>query len=128
MLICIMLDIKYIRENPGAVRRNCSNKNDKSDVTRLLELDLQRRTIIQTVEELKNTRNVVSNEISLLKKQGQDATEKITSMREVGDRIKGYDEELRNVDADIESIMLLIPNIAHESVPVGATADENVEV
>lgn len=123
-----MLDIKYIRENPDAVRRNCSNKNDASDITRLLELDLQRRTIIQTVEELKNTRNVVSNEISLLKKQGLDASEKISSMREVGDRIKGYDEELRNVETDIESIMLLIPNIAHESVPVGASADENVEV
>lgn len=123
-----MLDIKYIRENPDAVRRNCVNKNDKSDVSRLLEFDLQRRTIIQTVEELKNTRNVVSNEISALKKQGQDASEKIAAMRDVGDRIKGLDESLRGVESEIEEIMLLIPNMADESVPVGASAEDNVEV
>ena len=115
-----MLDIKYIRENPDAVRRNCVNKNDKSDVSRLLEFDLQRRTIIQTVEELKNTRNVVSNEISALKKQGQDASEKIAA--------KGLDESLRGVESEIEEIMLLIPNMADESVPVGASAEDNVEV
>ncbi|MEY3385870.1 MAG: Seryl-tRNA synthetase [Bacteroidota bacterium] len=123
-----MLDIKYIRENPDAVRQNCVNKNDASDISRLLALDKERRAIIQTVEELKNTRNMVSNEISALKKQGADATDKIASMRHVGDQIKGMDETLRGIESDIESIMLLIPNIAHSSVPVGASADENVEV
>ncbi|MBU3698822.1 MAG: serine--tRNA ligase [Candidatus Kapabacteria bacterium] len=123
-----MLDIKYIRENPDAVRQNCVNKNDGSDIPRLLELDKHRRTIIQTVEELKSTRNTVSNEISALKKQGADATEKIAAMRDVGDQIKGLDESLRDVESEIESIMLLIPNLAHPSVPIGADASENVEV
>lgn len=123
-----MIDIKLIREQPEVVQQNCLNKNDKTDVSSVVELDRRRRAIIQTVEDLKNTRNVVSNEISALKKQGQDATEKITAMREVGDRIKGYDEELRSVEEEIESIMLMIPNIAHDTVPVGGSADENVEV
>jgi seryl-tRNA synthetase len=123
-----MIDIKLIREQPEVVQQNCLNKNDKTDIGRVVELDRQRRSIIQTVEDLKNTRNVVSNEISALKKQGQDATEKITAMREVGDKIKGYDEELRSVEEEIESFMLAIPNIAHNTVPVGASADDNVEV
>lgn len=123
-----MIDIKLIREQPDVVQQNCTNKNDKSDVSSVVELDRRRRSIIQTVEDLKNTRNVVSNEISALKKQGVDATEKITAMREVGDTIKRYDEELRAVEEEIESIMLLIPNIAHPSVPIGASADDNVEV
>lgn len=123
-----MIDIKLIREQPEVVQQNCTNKNDKSDVSLVVELDRRRRSIIQTVEDLKNTRNVVSNEISALKKQGQDATAKITAMREVGERIKSHDEELRAVEEEIESIMLLIPNIAHSSVPIGPTANENVEV
>ncbi|MBU3679092.1 MAG: serine--tRNA ligase [Candidatus Kapabacteria bacterium] len=123
-----MIDIKLLREQPEVVQQNCHNKNDNSDITRVVELDRHRRTIIQTVEDLKNTRNVVSNEISALKKQGLDATEKITAMRDVGDRIKGYDEELRSVEQEIERIMLLIPNIAHHTVPIGKSAEDNVEV
>lgn len=123
-----MIDIKLIREQPEVVQQNCTNKNDKSDVSLVVELDRRRRSIIQTVEDLKNTRNVVSNEISALKKQGADATANITAMREVGDTIKKYDEELRSVEEEIENIMLLIPNIAHPTVPIGASADDNVEV
>lgn len=123
-----MIDIKTIREQPELVQQNCIRKNDKSDIGQIIELDRQRRSIIQTVEELKNTRNVVSNEISALKKNGADATEKIAAMRDVGDRIKSLDEELRGIEQDIEDRMLLVPNIAHPSVPVGASAEDNVEV
>lgn len=123
-----MIDIKLIREQPEVVQQNCLNKNDTTDIASVVELDRKRRSIIQTVEDLKNTRNVVSNEISALKKDGQDATEKITAMREVGDRIKEYDEELRGIEESIESIMLMIPNIAHPTVPVGRTAEENIEI
>ncbi len=123
-----MIDIKLIREQPEVVQQNCLNKNDTTDIASVVELDRKRRSIIQTVEDLKNTRNVVSNEISALKKHGQDATEKIIAMREVGDRIKEYDEELRGIEESIESIMLMIPNIAHPTVPVGRTAEENIEI
>ncbi|MEN9281326.1 MAG: Seryl-tRNA synthetase [Bacteroidota bacterium] len=123
-----MIDIKTIREQPEVVQQNCINKNDTSDIGLIVELDRQRRLIIQTVEELKNTRNVVSNEISAMKKSGADATDKIAAMRDVGDRIKSLDEELRGIEQEIEDRMLVVPNIAHTTVPVGATAEENVEI
>lgn len=123
-----MIDIKLIRENPGLVKTNCQNKNDRSDIEGLVELDSQRRSVIQTVEDLKSTRNSVSQEISAIKKIGGNADDKITAMREVGDRIKELDDQLRVLESRIEDIMLLIPNIAHPSVPVGKDAGDNVEV
>lgn len=123
-----MLDIKIIRENPDLVKTNCTNKHDGSNIDHLLALDVRRRTIIQSVEDLKSTRNSVSQEISAIKKSGGDASDKIVAMREVGDTIKNLDDELRSVEAEISEIMLLIPNIAHPTVPVGKDANDNVEV
>lgn len=123
-----MIDIKIIRENPELVKSNCINKNDGSNIEYLLELDVRRRSIIQNVEDLKSTRNSVSLEISAIKKNGGDASDKITAMREVGDKIKELDDALRGVESEISDIMLLIPNIAHTTVPVGKDANDNVEV
>ncbi|MBU3740725.1 MAG: serine--tRNA ligase [Candidatus Kapabacteria bacterium] len=123
-----MLDIKFIREQPDVVKTNCKNKLDGSDIDGLLELDGRRRSIIQDVESLKSLRNTVSQEIAVMKKQGLDAAEKIAEMKAESDRIKELDDELRGIEEKIESIMLMIPNIAHPSVPVGRSADDNVEV
>jgi len=123
-----MLDIKFIRENPEAVRQNCINKNDGSNIDGLLDLDRLRRSLIQETEDLKCTRNAVTLEISSLKKSGVDAIEKIASMREVGDRIKELDDKLRIVEEDISAILLMIPNMAHESVPIGKDLHYNVEL
>lgn len=123
-----MIDIKLIREQPDVVQQNCINKNDTTDVQSLATFDARRREIIQHVEDLKSKRNTVSQEVAVLKKQGADATDLIASMRDVGEAIKNLDDELRAVEAEIESIMLRIPNIAHESVPVGRDATSNVEV
>lgn len=123
-----MLDLKFIREHADDVRRNCINKNDNSDIDGLLELDVRRRTIIQEVEELKSRRNKVSEEVAGLKKSGGDATQQIEEMRVVNVRIKDLDEDLRSTEESIDGIMLRIPNMADPSVPVGKTADDNVEV
>lgn len=123
-----MLDIKFIRENPDVVKANCAKKLDTSDIDGLLTLDGRRRAIIQDVEGLKSTRNTVSQEIAAMKKSGADASEKIAEMKTVSDRIKELDDELRVVEEGIDDIMMRIPNMAHESVPVGKSADDNVEV
>ncbi len=123
-----MIDIKLIREQPDVVQQNCRVKNDDSDIQSVVVLDVRRREIIQRVEDLKSTRNAVSQEVGALKKSGGDASDLIVSMREVGDQIKMLDDELRDVEVEIESIMLRIPNIAHPSVPVGRDANDNVEV
>jgi seryl-tRNA synthetase len=123
-----MIDIKLIRELPDVVQQNCTKKNDGSDIDRVVGLDVRRREIIQRVEDLKSKRNNVSQEVAVLKKSGGDASDLIIAMRDVGEEIKGLDEELRGVEEEIESLMLRIPNIAHESVPVGRDASANVEV
>lgn len=123
-----MLDIRFIRENADLVAQNCSNKNDASDIDTLLKLDAERRAIIQRVEDMKAQRNAASQAIAVMKRNGEDATDQIESMRVVSDAIKDLDESLRSVEFDIEDRLLRIPNMAHDSVPVGRDANDNVEV
>ncbi|MBX7154743.1 MAG: serine--tRNA ligase [Bacteriodetes bacterium] len=123
-----MLDMKFIRENPDAVLQNVANKNEKVNVQELLDLDAQRRTLVQETDALKNQRNVTSEEIAKLKKNKEDATVKIEEMRTVGDSIKANDDKLREIEEQMQFIVLRIPNMMHSSVPVGASADDNVEV
>ncbi|MCB2205968.1 serine--tRNA ligase [bacterium] len=123
-----MLDIKRIREQPDLVRQGIANKNEKGDVDAVLALDARRREIIAEVEQLKNTRNVVSQEIARLKKEKQDADDKIAEMKGVSDTIKSMDEELRDVDGRMREALLMLPNLCHESVPVGTSESDNAEI
>ncbi|MBC8844513.1 serine--tRNA ligase, partial [Escherichia coli] len=79
-------------------------------------------------EALKSQRNEVSQEIAKLKREKQDADAKIEEMRVVGDRIKTLDIELREIDEKLDMILMSIPNIPHESTPVGESEDDNVEI
>lgn len=128
-----MIDIKRIREHADFVKENCVRKNtDPSRIDAILTLDGQRRTLIQTVEDLKARRNEVSQEVARLKKSGTGSPEEsdrlIVEMRSVGDTIKDLDEQLRSIEAELDDHMMWIPNIAHSSVPVGKDAGDNVEV
>ncbi len=124
-----MLDIKYIREHPDAVKENCKNKNtDISRVDSLLDVDEKRRILIVKTEDLKAERNTVSQEVARLKKAGENADDIIADMRSVGDRIKSLDEDIRAADQKILDDLLWIPMMAHESVPVGTDESDNVEV
>ncbi|MDX9758349.1 MAG: serine--tRNA ligase [Bacteroidota bacterium] len=122
-----MLDIKRLRETPEFVRQAVQNKNERGSVDDVLELDRRRRDIIVEVEQLKNTRNVVSDDIARLKKQKLPADERIAEMRGVSDRIKTLDEELRGIEDAMRSHLLMLPNICHPSVPIGSSAADNVE-
>jgi len=123
-----MLDLKFIRANPDVVRKALADKGEKADLDRLLALDEEARGIIVESDELKRRRNVESEKIAALKKSGGDASEPIARMREVGARIKEYDERLASLKREIEALALMIPNIPHESVPVGKNEDDNVLV
>ena len=125
-----MLDLKFIRENPEEVKQNILNKNEKSSdlVDRIIAVDLKRRAGLQEVEQLKNTRNVVSNEIAQLKRNKENADEKIQAMKEYSDRIKILDEELREIEQELNDLLINVPNMAHPSVPIGRTAEDNVIV
>ncbi len=123
-----MLDPKFVRENPERVKQAVERKREKVDVDRFLELDRQRRQLLQQVEELKHQRNVVSEEIARMKRLGRDAAAEIERMREVGEQIKHLDQELADIEEQIREILIRIPNIPHASVPVGTGSEDNVEV
>jgi len=123
-----MLDIKFIRENPEIVKKGVLNKNEKDTVDQILELDEKRRSFIAQVEDLKAQRNSASQQIGQIKKSGGDATEQINEMKRVGDMIADLDTQLGEVEDDLNNLMIWVPNLPHESVPVGKSAEENVEV
>src|SRR5690554_6048079 len=124
-----LLDIKYLRQNFAEVKAKLAHRGeDLSDLDQFEILDTKRRELIAKTEELKAKRNTVTKEIAELKKNKQDADEKIKEMRAVGDEVKAIDEELRAVEEKLQLMMLSIPNIPHESTPIGETEDDNVEV
>ena len=124
-----MLDIKVLRADLEGVKAKLQHRGeDLTDFGRFEELDTKRRDLLVQTEELKGKRNEVSQQVAVLKREKQDAEHLILEMREVGDKIKSLDEELRVVEADLEKLLLTIPNIPHESVPVGETEDDNVEI
>jgi seryl-tRNA synthetase len=121
-----MFDIKLIRENPDKVKEGLRKKAaDLTMVDDALALDIKRRSILGDVEKLKAENNRVSGEIAKMKKEGKDASGIIAEMKKVSDSIKTMDEELSKVDAELNSKLLLIPNLPHDSVPPGADETSN---
>lgn len=122
-----MLDIKFIRENTEVVKEGIKNKSEKDTVDQVLELDKKRRSIISEVEELKAKRNSVSQQIGQIKKSGGDATEQINEMKRVGDMIANLDTQLGETEEQLHQLLIWIPNLPHESTPVGKSEEDNVE-
>ncbi len=123
-----MLDLKFVRENLELVKQNIANKNESAKAELILDIDEKRRKIIQEVEALKNKRNVVSKDIALLKKEGKDADDLIADMKQVSDKIKDLDDELRDTENELNDIITCIPNMVHNTVPIGKSSDDNLVV
>lgn len=121
-----MLDGKFVRSNPELVREALEKRGVELDLAEFLELDQRRRELLVVVEQLKNKRNVVSEEIGRLRAAGQEAGKMVLEMRDVAARIKELDEQVRQVEEKIRNFLLRIPNLPHESVPAGKNAEENV--
>lgn len=125
----MMLDIKNIRNNFEEVKKKLETRGvDPKQLDDYLELDKQRRHLIVKTEEKKKTRNKVSQEIAQLKKQKEDAQEKIKEMQVVGEEIKNLDDDLHQIDEKIQAIASGLPNLPHDSVPIGEDEEANVEV
>lgn len=123
-----MLDVKFVRANVDLVKAGIESKGEKASLNRFLELETRRRDILVDVEQLKNRRNVASQEVARLKKTKQDASSLIEETRQVGARIKELDSELKQVEEELQAELLQLPNLPHPSVPVGADESENVFV
>jgi seryl-tRNA synthetase len=123
-----MLDIKLIRENPDFVRKGLAAKKEKDRIGEILTLDEERRSLIFAVEELKARKNQASAKIPQMKKAGEDASALLAEMKGVSDEITAKDKRVTEIEDAINNILAYIPNLPHESVPVGMSAEENVEV
>ncbi len=121
-----MLDIRYIREHPQAVRDGVARKGENTaPIDEALSLDEQRRRLLQHTETLKSRKNTVSSDVARMKAEKQDASAVIAEMKTVADEIKRIDEELKGVEERLRTVLLQIPNIPHPSVPDGRTPADN---
>ncbi len=120
-----MLDMIWVRNNLEAVATALRNRGEDFDLERFRQLDTDRRTALREVETLKARRNTASGEVARLKKEGKDAGSIIAEMRTVGDRIKELDAQAGAAETAMKDLLLTLPNIPHESVPIGTSADDN---
>jgi seryl-tRNA synthetase len=123
-----MIDPKILREKREVIFEGLKKRGTEINMEKLFSADEKRRTLIQESEKMKSERNELSNEIARLKKSGTDAGDKISHLRDLGKAIEGLEQELRAVEKEWEDILLVIPNIPHETVPVGSSDTDNKEV
>ncbi len=124
-----MLDLKYVIENIDEVIKKLSTRNgDFMFIRALVNLADKRRVIIMDVEAKKAYRNEISKKIGQLKREKKDASVALEEVANIGDAIKVLDEELQIVEQKIKDIMDVIPNIPHESTPIGKDESDNVEI
>jgi seryl-tRNA synthetase len=123
-----MLDAKFVRDNLELVQARLRDRGAAVDLDEFVRADGSRRRWLAEVEQLKQQRNTVSEEVGRLKKTGQDASTLIAEMRGVGEQIKKLDEGVRACDEQVERFLLSVPNLPHASVPVGEDSAKNVEI
>ncbi len=123
-----MLDPKYVRANPEEVANLLKKKGYEFPVEQFVELDNQRKTIQTETETLQNERNTRSKGIGKAKAAGEDIQPLLAEVQNLGDQLDAAKERLNEVQAQLDNLLLGVPNIPHESVPEGADEDDNVEV
>ncbi len=120
-----MLEIKFVRQNLEEIEKSLANRGETADLETFKECDTQRKSLLLEIENLRHRRNVVSEKIAALKKNGDDAEDLVTEMREVGGRIKTLDLQLTENEEKINQILFGLPNLPHASVPIGRDSSEN---
>jgi len=123
-----MLDSKLIRANPELVAEKLAIKGSRTGLDEFLNMDEVRRRLLVEVEEKKSFRNRASQEIGQLKKAGQEPLELMNRVKEIGQEIKELDDRIKALEEKIEDSLLTLPNLPHDSVPVGSSEEDNVEV
>lgn len=123
-----MLDPRFVRDNIDIVKTSLNSRNYKLTLDDFLKFEEERRSLQREADELKNKRNVVSEEIGKMRSQKQDASSLIEEMKGVSDTIKELDEKIKALEEKIEEFLLNVPNIPHESVPIGKDETENIEL
>jgi len=126
-----MLDIKFVRENPEKVKEALKKRGYNIDFDSFLSMEEERLKFLREIENKRAIRNAVSQEIAKLKKSKPDSPELeklISEMRQLGDEINDLESKLRIIEDKVQSFLLYIPNLPHNTVPVGKDETENVEI
>ena len=123
-----MIHLSFIREQPDKVRKGAKNKGEVIDLDSLLNLDNEHRSLLNSLNELRAERNRVSEEIGKTKGTGKDALDSIQAMKKVSQQIKELDEKVGVLAEQLNSKLLRIPNLPHDSVPIGKNVEDNVVI
>ncbi len=123
-----MLDVQLLRKDLPAVAARLKDRQFVLDTAAFELLEAQRKTLQTATEALQAKRNALSKQVGMLKGQKQDATAVLAEVAGIGDELTANEQALKGVQADIETFLLSIPNLPHESVPTGADEHGNVEV
>lgn len=123
-----MLDVKLLRNNFEQVKEALAKRNKDYGLDKFLELDKQKRELLQKVEELKSKQNADSKQVPILKKEGKDVSTLLEEMKELAEQIKILDVQATEYDDKLENFMLNIPNTPYHLVPAGADDTNNIEM
>ncbi|MBU1871470.1 MAG: serine--tRNA ligase, partial [Candidatus Omnitrophica bacterium] len=121
-----MLDIKFIRENQDTLKKSLKDRGVKIDLEGLIEVDESRRQTLVKLEELRQKKNIANDEISRLLKDKKDARAKIASMKSTSGQVDELEAKLREYQGKLNDLLLVIPNIAHSSIPVGDASAQKI--
>src|SRR5215204_2214645 len=125
-----MIDPAWLRDNPDAVRSATRNRGADlgTELDALAELEGRRRRLLPELEGLKREQNNAAEEVGRAKRQGLETSALQDATRERAQTIKQLDAELQDLETRRQSLLLVIPNLPHTTVPVGSSADDNVEI
>ena len=120
-----MIDPKLVREHIEILEEGLKKRGTAFDTGKLTNIGEKRRRLIQESEKMKNEKNALSDEIAKTRKTGATPPEKIEHLKSLGKEISGVEDDLKRIEKEWENILLIIPNLPHESVPIGTTEEDN---
>ena len=123
-----MLELKFVSQNLPIVKKSLKDRGNPLDLTAFEQVETQRKDVLSEIEVLRNQRNVVSDEIANLKKQGKDAENLIFQMRDVSAKVKSLEQTLSQTEEKVNEFLYEIPNIPNEAVPIGASETDNIVI
>ncbi|OON99981.1 MAG: serine--tRNA ligase, partial [Epulopiscium sp. Nele67-Bin004] len=123
-----MLDIALLRTDLDKVKAGLASRNSNISLDEFVTLDSKRRELLSEVEVLKNKQNTVSKQVPIMKKEGKDTTDILAEMKQLSENIKVLDGQVSETEEKLKNLLLTIPNIPNEKVPVGSSDEDNIEL
>ncbi|MDH5694655.1 MAG: serine--tRNA ligase, partial [Gammaproteobacteria bacterium] len=121
-----MLDAKLLRTDLQSVKDRLAHRGFKLDMSQFEELESRRKSVQENTQKLQAERNSKSKQIGIAKSKGEDASAIMQEVSGLGDKLKAQENELKEIQSALSTLMLGIPNLPHDSVPIGKSEEENV--